>query len=325
MGQGRSSYRLRFIFVDLLVLLIGFKGQIIMLDTELSVLNVLVHDANIIPYRKEFNRITGSVTASILLQQIIYRCGHQNTPFYKFKEPCEHELYQADQSWTEELGFSRREFDTAIAAISTKIKKGDDLSEITTPVVHWTTIDRITYYQLNLCALRKVLNRLYVTAESAALIKAESACTDSAKAPLVINNREVPENTENKKINKKGSDKLDEINEVFLFWQEIMKTHKAKLDAKRSKMIKLRLQDFSVQDLKTAILGCSKSKWHMGANPNQTAYNQISNIFGSIENVEKFIDMQSRKRVAVNDHDLSTQSYDNAQEHFDVPVNQFCI
>ena len=55
-----------------------------MLESELSVLNVLVHDASIIPYRKEFNRITGSVTASILLQQIIYRCGHQNTPFYGF-------------------------------------------------------------------------------------------------------------------------------------------------------------------------------------------------------------------------------------------------
>ncbi len=296
-----------------------------MLETELSVLNVLVHDANIIPYRKEFNKITGSVTASILLQQIIYRCGHQNQPFYKFKEPCEHELYQEEQSWIEELGFSRREFDTAIAAISTKIKKGQDLSEIDTPVIHWTTIDRITYYQLNLCALRKVLNRLYVTAESASLIKAESAATDSAKAPLVINNREVPENTENKKINKKDSGKSDEINEVFLFWQEVMKTHKAKLDTKRRKLIELRLQDFSVQDLKKAILGCSKSKWHMGANPNQTAYNQISNIFGSTEKVENFMDMQSRKRVAANDHDLSTQSYDNAQEYFDVPVNQFCI
>lgn len=293
-----------------------------MLETDLSVLNVLVHDANIIPYRKEFNLITGSITASILLQQIIYRCGHRNTPFYKFKEPCEHERYQPEQSWKEELGFSRREFDTAIAAISTKVKKGQDLTEITTPVIHWTTIDRVTFYQLNMCVLRKALKRLYETAECAALIKADTAATDSAKPPLVINNRDVTESTENKKINKKDLGKAGDIEEIFSFWQNTLGKQKSKLDKSRSKLIELRLQDYSVGDLKNAILGCSKSTWHMGHNPQQTPYNQIKNIFGTPENTEKFIEMQTSKRSAANAHDLSTQSYDDAQAHFDVPVNQ---
>lgn len=294
-----------------------------MLETDLSVLNVLVHDANIIPYRKEFNVITGGITASILLQQIIYRCGHQNTPFYKFKEPCEHKLYKQGQSWKEELGFSRREFDTAIAAISTKIKKGQNLAEINTPVVHWTSIDRVTYYQLNMCVLRKALKRLYETAECAALIKADTAATDSAKPPLVINNREVTENTDNKKINKKSVSRIEEVEEIFSFWQQTMKKQKSKLDEKRKRTIEARLQDYSIDDLKNAILGCSRSAFHMGHHPiNQTPYNQISNIFGSSENVEKFIEMQTKKPLAANSHDLSTQSYDDAQAHFDVPVNQ---
>ncbi len=293
-----------------------------MLETDLSALNVLVHDANIIPYRKEFNIITGGITASILLQQVIYRCGHRNTPFYKFKEPCEHELYKPEQSWKEELGFSRREFDTAIAAISTKIKKGQDLTEINTPVVHWTTIDRITYYQLNMCVLRKALKRLYETAECAALIKAESAATDSANPPLVINNRDISENTENKKINKKSVSNDADAEEVFSFWQQTMKKQKSKLDEKRKRMIEARLLDYSMDDLKNAILGCSKSPFHMGNNPQQTPYNQISNIFGSPENTEKFIELQTKKPQAANSHDLSTQSYGDAQAHFDVPVNQ---
>lgn len=293
-----------------------------MLETDLSVLNVLVHDANIIPYRKEFNLITGSITASILLQQIIYRCGHRNTPFYKFKEPCDHERYQPEQSWKEELGFSRREFDTAIAAISTKIKKGQDLSEVATPVVHWTTIDRVTFYQLNMCVLRKALKHLYETAECAALIKADTAATDSAKPPLVINNRDITENTESKKINKKSVSKVGDIEEVFSFWQQTMKKQKFKLDAKRKKIIELRLQDYSIDDLKNAILGCSRSAFHMGQNPQRTTYNEISNIFGTPENTEKFIELQISKRPAANAHDLSTQSYDDAQAHFDVPVNQ---
>lgn len=296
-----------------------------MLETDfsaISVLNVLAHDANVIPYRVEFNQITGSITASILLQQIIYRCGHKNTPFYKFKEPCEHNLYKQNQSWKEEIGFSRREFDTAIAAISTKIKKGQDLEDVNTPVVHWTTIDRVTYYQLNMCVLRKALKRLYETAECAALIKADTAATDSAKPPLVISNRDITENTENKKINKKSVNNVEGVEEVFSFWQQTMKKQKSKLDEKRKKMIEARLLDYSIDDLKNATLGCSKSSWHMGHNPQQTSYNQISNIFGSSENTERFIELQTKNRVAANAHDLSTQSYDDAQAHFDVPVNQ---
>lgn len=128
--------------------------------------------------------------------------------------------------------------------------------------------------------------------------------------------------TNNKKINKKDLDRAADIEEVFSFWQNTFGKQKYKLDKNRSKLIELRLQDYSVEDLKNAIIGCTKSAWHMGRNPQQTPYNQIKNIFGTPENTEKFIELQTNKRFAVNAHDLSTQSYDDAQAHFDVPVNQ---
>ena len=81
----------------------------------MSYSSMLANDQNIIPYRKELNAITGGVTATILLQQVSYwwkKSGSQ--PFYKFIQPCKHEKYHDGDSWTEELGFSRKEFLTAI-------------------------------------------------------------------------------------------------------------------------------------------------------------------------------------------------------------------
>lgn len=128
--------------------------------------------------------------------------------------------------------------------------------------------------------------------------------------------------TSNKKINKKGLDEVNGVEEVFEFWQTTMGKQKAHLDSKRRKIIEARLREYSIEELKQAIIGCTKSSFHMGYNAQQTAYNQISNIFGSPENTEKFIEQTNTKRLAANSHDLSTQDYDNAQEHFDVPVNQ---
>jgi hypothetical protein len=129
------------------------------------ILDVLKRDRNILIYRPELNQITGSVTATILLQQIIYR--YDNKSFYKFRAPCEHSLYKPGDSWIEELGFTIYEFDNALSKISTKVKKGDDLTKIKTPIYHWTTIDRTTYYAVNIQVLTNLLESVYVNEESA--------------------------------------------------------------------------------------------------------------------------------------------------------------
>lgn len=102
--------------------------------------------------------------------------------------------------------------------------------------------------------------------------------------------------TNNKKINKKNLGKGEVVEEVFSFWQQTMKKQKSKLDEKRKRMIEARLLDYSIDDLKNAILGCSRSSWHMGHNPQQTSYNQISNIFNSSENTERFIELETKKQ-----------------------------
>lgn len=112
---------------------------------------------NAIPYKREYSWITKRVTAAILLQQVSYwweHCGRR--PFYKFREPCEHDWYKQDQSWTEELGFSGAEFDTALKTIGTKITTGvsksgafRDTRKIESLVIYWTDSNRVTWYQLN--------------------------------------------------------------------------------------------------------------------------------------------------------------------------------
>ena len=105
-----------------------------------------------IPYRPQYNLITGQVTATILLQQIGYWwhiTGRK--PFYKFRAPCEHEKYREGDSWTEEIGMTIYEFDGALKTIGTKITKGVSKTEAlaSSLVIYWTDSDRVTWYQLN--------------------------------------------------------------------------------------------------------------------------------------------------------------------------------
>ena len=116
-----------------------------------------------IPYRPQYRQITGSVTAAILLQQLAYWWYTSGeTPFYKYRAPCKAEKYRAGDSWVEELGFSKDEFDTAIHTIGTKITRGVSKKQSLTGamgndpetaashlVVYWTDSNRATWYQLN--------------------------------------------------------------------------------------------------------------------------------------------------------------------------------
>ena len=134
-----------------------------------ALLDILGEDPEVIPYRKSLRPITNSVTATILLQQIIHRSAKKNgEPFYKFKSPCGHDMYRAGDSWTEELGFSTKEFDTALSKIGTKITKGTSKDEAyakTDPtglVIYWTDAQRVTWYHLNRDLLGKYLSGIYL-------------------------------------------------------------------------------------------------------------------------------------------------------------------
>lgn len=123
--------------------------------------NLLAKDKQMVAYRPEFRSLTGSVTSAILLQQIFYRWSQVGQkPFYKFKAPCNHPSYKDGDSWTEELGFSSGEFDTALSRIAVKVKKNGDRPG---SALVWYYVDnnRMTFYEINESAFLDALEKIY--------------------------------------------------------------------------------------------------------------------------------------------------------------------
>lgn len=128
-----------------------------------DLLKIFANDQRMILYRPEWRTFTGSVTSTILLQQILYRWDKNGRkPFYKFKEPCGHDLYRPGDSWTEELGFSKKEFDSALKRIGTKVTQKEP-GPTTSLVEYWTDINRITYYNINPAVLQGEIDKLYAS------------------------------------------------------------------------------------------------------------------------------------------------------------------
>ena len=133
--------------------------------------NLLAEDRELSTYRKNLNKTTGSVLSTILLQQAIYWASKKGgEPFYKFKQPCGHNLYNDGDSWTEELGFSLSEFALAVKRIATKSTKGTSKRELMNPatldadklIIYWTDASRVTWYWLNQDLLDKLLISIYL-------------------------------------------------------------------------------------------------------------------------------------------------------------------
>jgi len=85
------------------------------------------------------------------------------------------------------------------------------------------------------------------------------------------------------------SSKPDDIIEIFEFWKITMQKPAAKLTAARRTKIKARLSDgYPVQQILDAIVGCTRSTWHMGANPQRKKYNDLELICRDGRNIEQF-------------------------------------
>jgi hypothetical protein len=132
-----------------------------------SVNEMLQGDLNMsVPYRPTITQqLGGNPAATILLQQVFFRwIGNGCEPFYKFNEPCSHKLYVPSDSWTEELGFTRRIFETARKAIAVhkpqemSMQEAWDLAkEERKPVIYWTNAGRVTYYHVRTDVLLSIL------------------------------------------------------------------------------------------------------------------------------------------------------------------------
>ena len=149
-------------------------------------------DEKFIRYRKRFTMITNSVTGAILLQRMIELWEYfQHKPFYRFKEAPKGNrtagMYKEGESWLDDLGFNRSEFEAGLKAIATKVTKGvskKDLLNADLPpraadesledyckrlkevvsrlVIYWTDSRRVTWYQVNVELLYKVTSLLYI-------------------------------------------------------------------------------------------------------------------------------------------------------------------
>ena len=118
-------------------------------------------------YFKEFNKITGSVHCSLFLGQLIYWADKNDyKPFYKFRQPCQHELYREGDSWVEELDFEIRMIDKCIKTLK-------ELGILETK----TTIQRVTFYELKIEKLNDILskNAIYENSQNAIYENSENA------------------------------------------------------------------------------------------------------------------------------------------------------
>jgi hypothetical protein len=91
------------------------------------------------------------------------------------------------------------------------------------------------------------------------------------------------------------------VKEVFEHWRSVMgKSSNAALNEKRSKAIKGRLAEgYSVDYIKTAILGCSLTPHNMGRNDNGKRYDDIELICRNGCNLERFANNASHQHQPV--------------------------
>lgn len=89
-------------------------------------------------------------------------------------------------------------------------------------------------------------------------------------------------------VRRKSTKKKTE--EVFDFWKTTLDHPNAKLTKERDRLISARLTEgYSVDELKNAVLGCSKSGYHQGKNDERKVYDAIELICRNGSNVERFI------------------------------------
>jgi len=119
----------------------------------MSLLNLLAHDRNVILYRPELNKITGSPNASILLSQIIYwSTKYDHDEFYKNIFIANKKAKENNQQcWSEELGFTRRQIETAFYKLKSK----------NLIIVKVNSLEHNTYIKLNKDELNKQLETVY--------------------------------------------------------------------------------------------------------------------------------------------------------------------
>ena len=109
---------------------------------------------------------------------------------------------------------------------------------------------------------------------------------------------------------------IDPVSDIFGFWQTTMDHPQARLDKKRKSQITAALKmGYSVNDLKSAILGCSLTPHNIGINDRNQRYDGLHLILRSADQIDRFIrnskapPLQNRQTVQDKLTDYSTQEW----------------
>ena len=94
---------------------------------------------------------------------------------------------------------------------------------------------------------------------------------------------------------------IDEARLIFDYWRLTMNSPRSAFDDNRKRLIKKSLKHYSPQELCKAILGCSKSPFHMGQNDRKTKYNGLDLIFRNADKIDKFIELAEGNSVSNNE------------------------
>ena len=81
-----------------------------------------------------------------------------------------------------------------------------------------------------------------------------------------------------------------EIKEIFEFWKTTLNHPRSNLDDKRKLLIKRHIKSgYSVDDLKSAIVGCSNTPHNMGDNDRGQRYDSLELILRSSDHIDRFM------------------------------------
>jgi len=159
-----------------------------MLYPDSPVLSILGEDNSLISYRPKLVEVTGSINAAILFQQILFRWGQVGRkPFYKFNQPSTHVDYREGDSFQEELGFSRAEFETARKKIGARIKAGEwkNIGNLDQRLIYyWRDSNNKMWYGLNEAHAEAVLTEYYSKKSEFSLRMLESSIPECGNPAL---------------------------------------------------------------------------------------------------------------------------------------------
>lgn len=115
-------------------------------------------------YYPELVKRVGSINAALMMAQLEFWFKvTEGRPFYKFLEPCGHELYKEGDSWAEELGMTSSEIRSAFKRIGTIYKskrafmESEDVFKGKPYASYYDRIRKTTYYLRNVEKVKQMM------------------------------------------------------------------------------------------------------------------------------------------------------------------------